>query len=266
MKITIASCAKVQDRSAQPAWDEIRACRPNALLVLGDKVYLDRDDHVDAQALVAELRTLYQRQFAQPSVLRCRQTCEHAGAARRAPQRVGRIRQCCVHAGAACSRSTTPMIFSVTSAAAAMRRPGFVRLQGPSSCVRLPHPHHPHHPHHPAPTPAPRAMACVTSVWSICCCWTCVGPALTPPRKRFDGRRRAARARPMPLAGVGNGSQHGAPFCCWPAAPRFNVSRRKAGSSRPGPSSACGRCWRRAAAHSSSAATCTAMPSTTTAA
>ena len=66
MKIAIASCAKVQDLSAQPAWDEIRAHRPDALLLLGDNVYLDRNDHVDAQALGAELRTLYQRQRAQP--------------------------------------------------------------------------------------------------------------------------------------------------------------------------------------------------------
>ena len=66
MKIAFASCAKVQDFSAQAAWDEIRARRPDALLVVGDKVCLDRDDHVDAQDLGAELRTLYQRQFAQP--------------------------------------------------------------------------------------------------------------------------------------------------------------------------------------------------------
>ena len=66
MKIAIASCAKVQDLSAPAAWDEIRARRPDALLVLGDKFYLDRNDLVEAQALGAELRTLYQRQFAQP--------------------------------------------------------------------------------------------------------------------------------------------------------------------------------------------------------
>lgn len=65
MKIAIASCAKVQDLSFQPGWDEIRARQPDALLLLGDTVYLDHNNHASAQALASELCGLYQRQFAQ---------------------------------------------------------------------------------------------------------------------------------------------------------------------------------------------------------
>lgn len=66
MKVAIASCIKVQDLAPQAVWDEIRASQPDVLLLLGDNVYLDRNDHGDPQALAGELRVLYRRQFAQP--------------------------------------------------------------------------------------------------------------------------------------------------------------------------------------------------------
>lgn len=66
MKIAFASCAKIQDLALQPAWDDIRVQRPDVLLLLGDTVYLDRNDHHDPAQLAADLRQLYQRQFAQP--------------------------------------------------------------------------------------------------------------------------------------------------------------------------------------------------------
>jgi PhoD-like phosphatase len=50
----------------QPGWLEIREAQPDVLLLLGDNVYLDRDQHVAPDALAAELRSLYALQFAQP--------------------------------------------------------------------------------------------------------------------------------------------------------------------------------------------------------
>jgi len=66
MKLVAASCADISRVEEQPAWAEIQAERPDILLLLGDTVYLARDDHVDARALADELRSLYERQFAQP--------------------------------------------------------------------------------------------------------------------------------------------------------------------------------------------------------
>ena len=79
MKIAIASCAKIQDLAVQPAWDDIRARRPDVLLLLGDMVYLDRNDHDDPAALAAELRGLYQRQFAQPQFAALRADLQRRG-------------------------------------------------------------------------------------------------------------------------------------------------------------------------------------------
>lgn len=66
MKIAAASCCKLQHFASQPVWDEIRAERPDALILLGDNVYLDHDFHSDPNKLAAELRTLYAQQKAEP--------------------------------------------------------------------------------------------------------------------------------------------------------------------------------------------------------
>lgn len=66
MKIAVASCAKVQSLANQPAWADMQAEQPDALLLLGDNIYLGRDSHSDATALADELRGLYARQLAQP--------------------------------------------------------------------------------------------------------------------------------------------------------------------------------------------------------
>lgn len=66
-KLAFASCAKFQDQPQQPAWDDIRIQRPDALLLLGDNIYLDHDHHGDPKVLGAELRQLYAQQFAVPS-------------------------------------------------------------------------------------------------------------------------------------------------------------------------------------------------------
>lgn len=67
MKLIAASCANVRDVDPQPVWDEIRAEAPDVLLLLGDNVYLPRNDHQDAAALAAELRGLYEQQLREPA-------------------------------------------------------------------------------------------------------------------------------------------------------------------------------------------------------
>lgn len=66
MKVAFASCARIQDLALQPAWDDIRECQPDVLLLLGDTVFLDRNDHDNPRMLAEALRSLYERQFAQP--------------------------------------------------------------------------------------------------------------------------------------------------------------------------------------------------------
>lgn len=66
MKIVAASCSNIREVDPQPVWSEIRAERPDVLLLLGDSVYLERDDHSEPELLAAELRSLYARQFAEP--------------------------------------------------------------------------------------------------------------------------------------------------------------------------------------------------------
>ncbi len=61
--IAFTSCAKVQDVPKQKLWNEIAECQPDALLLLGDNVYMKRDDHDDPAALVADLERHYARQF-----------------------------------------------------------------------------------------------------------------------------------------------------------------------------------------------------------
>ena len=66
MKIIAAGCANIRDVNPQPAWAEIRAEQPDVVVLLGDTVYLQRDDHTAPEALAAELAALYAQQFAEP--------------------------------------------------------------------------------------------------------------------------------------------------------------------------------------------------------
>ena len=67
MKLAAASCAKLASLNPQPAWEAIRAERPDALLLLGDTVYLEHNHHDDPAELAQELRTLYAAQLAEPN-------------------------------------------------------------------------------------------------------------------------------------------------------------------------------------------------------
>ena len=67
MKLAAASCAKLASLDPQPAWQAIREERPDALLLLGDTVYLEHNHHDDPDELATELRALYAAQFAEPN-------------------------------------------------------------------------------------------------------------------------------------------------------------------------------------------------------
>ena len=67
MKLVFCSCSKIQSVSEQPTWARIQAERPDAVLLLGDTVYLDHDQHVDAAKLGADLRNNYRLQHAEPN-------------------------------------------------------------------------------------------------------------------------------------------------------------------------------------------------------
>ncbi len=67
MKLAVASCTKLQDTNPQPVWRDIQTEKPDALLLLGDNVYLDHNNHDEPVALTAELQALYQAQFAEPN-------------------------------------------------------------------------------------------------------------------------------------------------------------------------------------------------------
>ncbi|MGH8673026.1 MAG: alkaline phosphatase D family protein, partial [Burkholderiales bacterium] len=64
-RIAFTSCAKIQSVASQKVWDEIAEREPDALLLLGDNVYMKRDDHTDPAALVDDLERHYRRQFAE---------------------------------------------------------------------------------------------------------------------------------------------------------------------------------------------------------
>ncbi len=66
-KIIAASCCKLQQVSPQPIWAAIQAEQPDALLLMGDNIYLDRDFHAHAGPLANELDELYRQQKAEPS-------------------------------------------------------------------------------------------------------------------------------------------------------------------------------------------------------
>lgn len=67
MKIAVTSCAKLQQTNPQPVWSEIRQECPDALLLIGDNIYLDHDNHSNAERLRDELRRLYSAQLAEPN-------------------------------------------------------------------------------------------------------------------------------------------------------------------------------------------------------
>lgn len=67
MKLAVVSCSKLQQINPQPVRSEIKAEKPDVLLLLGDNIYLDHDHHSNAEALASELRGLYQAQFAEPN-------------------------------------------------------------------------------------------------------------------------------------------------------------------------------------------------------
>ncbi|HSI58725.1 MAG TPA: alkaline phosphatase D family protein [Ideonella sp.] len=67
MKLIAASCTKHQDIAPQTVWADIQAERPDVLLLHGDNVYLQHNQHDDPLLLAAELRSLYAQQFAEPA-------------------------------------------------------------------------------------------------------------------------------------------------------------------------------------------------------
>jgi hypothetical protein len=67
VKLVFCSCSKIQSVSEQPSWIRIQAERPDALLLLGDTVYLDHDQHVDAAKLGEDLRNNHRLQHAEPN-------------------------------------------------------------------------------------------------------------------------------------------------------------------------------------------------------
>jgi alkaline phosphatase D len=64
--IAFTSCAKIQAVADQQVWDEIAEREPDALLLLGDNVYMKREDHDDPAALADDLDRHWQRQLAEP--------------------------------------------------------------------------------------------------------------------------------------------------------------------------------------------------------
>lgn len=75
-----AACCRLQGSPVQPVWDEIRALAPDALLLLGDTVYLERDDHDEPAALAADLRERLARQLAEPHFAALRADLRRRGA------------------------------------------------------------------------------------------------------------------------------------------------------------------------------------------
>ena len=67
MKIAVASCTKLQQINPQPVWSEIQIERPDVLLLTGDNVYLDHDNHKDPAKLREELQRLFAAQLAEPN-------------------------------------------------------------------------------------------------------------------------------------------------------------------------------------------------------
>ncbi len=64
--IAFSSCAKIQSVAKQKVWDEIAGREPDALLLLGDNVYMKREDHDDPAELADDLDRHWRRQLAEP--------------------------------------------------------------------------------------------------------------------------------------------------------------------------------------------------------
>ena len=77
MKIAVASCTKLQQTNPQQVWSEIQNERPDVLLLTGDNIYLDHDNHKDPAKLREELQRLYAAQLAEQILPRCSPTYAH---------------------------------------------------------------------------------------------------------------------------------------------------------------------------------------------
>jgi phosphodiesterase/alkaline phosphatase D-like protein len=64
--VAFTSCAKIQAVKKQKVWDEIAEREPDALLLLGDNVYMKREDHDDPAQLADDLDRHWLRQLAEP--------------------------------------------------------------------------------------------------------------------------------------------------------------------------------------------------------
>ncbi len=64
--IAVTSCAKIQAVEKQKVWGEIAEREPDALLLLGDNVYMKREDHDDPAQLADDLDRHWLRQLAEP--------------------------------------------------------------------------------------------------------------------------------------------------------------------------------------------------------
>lgn len=80
MKVVFCSCSKIQTVDPQPIWAQIQAEQADALLLLGDNVYLDHNHHSEPSELRADLRQLYQRQLNEPHFLALRKDLAARGA------------------------------------------------------------------------------------------------------------------------------------------------------------------------------------------
>lgn len=65
-KIAFTSCAKIQAVKNQKVWDEVAEHEPDALLLLGDNVYMKREDHDEPAALAEDLDKRWRKQLAEP--------------------------------------------------------------------------------------------------------------------------------------------------------------------------------------------------------
>jgi len=62
MRLAFCSCCKIQSVERQPTWALIQHEQPDALLLLGDNIYLEHDQHIDPEKLATELSQHYGRQ------------------------------------------------------------------------------------------------------------------------------------------------------------------------------------------------------------
>lgn len=70
LKVAVASCCSIENRPHQPAWDDIAAARPDVLLLLGDNVYMHKDEVEERVWKPRQLMRNYAAQFAQPQFAR----------------------------------------------------------------------------------------------------------------------------------------------------------------------------------------------------